>query len=217
MTLLLFITCPFVILLFVILHQELLQKNFISLAAITTAHHEQENDWLETVIRACLIAINSNKTIYGVIENRDSLANMLTSIIPLYAQVQKNVLTMTFESASYDQEKLVWLSAQGKLLGINTYWNRGLSDIVVVNNATMLPVWQQEALFFTHKTDALVFSINPISRTFTLIVQGKVIENVSAAHALTTIKKFLNATASLKGDSPYEIQSKKHSQEQRNA
>ena len=216
LTLFLFITAPLAIMLFILFHQELLQRNFIALATINATPSEHESDWLETVIRACLVAINNNKTVYGVIEHRDSLASMLTTTMPLYADIQKNVLAMTLESSSYDQEKLLWLTAQGKLLGINTHWNSSPSDIVASNGVTMLALWQQEALFFTHKTDAIVFSINPTSRTFTLIAQGKIVEHVNAAHALTTIKKFLSTTSNLKGDTAHEIQSKKQSQEQRN-
>lgn len=217
LTLFLFITCPIAFMLFILFHQDLLQKNFIALAAINATTPEQENDWLETIIRACLVAINNNKTVYGVIEHRDSLASMLTTAMPLYADIQKNVLAMALESSSYDQEKLLWLTAQGKLLGINTTWNSNPADVVASNGITTLALWQQEALFFTHKTDAIVFSINPTSRTFTLIAQGKIVEHVNAAHALISIKKFLSTTSNYKGNATHEIQSKKQSHEQRNA
>lgn len=216
LTLFLFITAPIAIMLFILFHQELLQKNFIALAAINALKPEEENDWLETVIRGCLIAINNNKTIYGVIENKDSLASMLTCHMPLYADIQKNVLAMTLESSSYDQEKMLWITAQGKLLGINTQWNNSPSDIIASNNVAMLALWQQEALFFTHKTDAIIFSINPSSRSFTLIAQGKIVNQVSAAHALTTIRKFISSKPNLKGDIAHEIKFKKQPQEQSN-
>lgn len=222
LTLFLFITAPLAIMLFILFHQDLLQKNFIALASINAAPAEHESDWLETVIRACLVAINNNKTIYGVIEHRDSLSSMLTTNIPLYTDVQKNVLTMALESSSYDQEKMLWLTAQGKLLGINSRWNVSPADIITSPSVAMLAEWQQEALFFTHKTDAIVFSINPTSRTFTLIAQGKIVEHINANHALNTIKKFLSDTQHTnaqypKGDKNHEIQSKKHHSEQRNA
>lgn len=216
-TSLLFITAPLTIMLFIVLHQDLLQKNFIALAAINAPPAEHENDWLETVIRACLVAINNNKTIYGVIEHRDSLSSMLSTSVPLYTDVQKNVLTMALESASYDQEKMLWFTAQGKLLGINTQWNVLSSDIVTPSKSATLPLWQQESLFFTHKTDAIVFSINPISRTFTLIAQGKIVEHINASHAFNTIKKFLNETHVAKGEFSHEMQDKKTHSKQRNA
>ena len=215
-TLFLFITSPLAIILFILFHQELLQKNFIALASINAALAEQESDWLETVIRACLVAINNNKTIYGVIEHRDSLSSMLTTSVPLYTDVQKNVLTMALESASYDQEKMLWLTAHGKLLGINTHWNVSPADIITSRGIAMLLLWQQEALFFTHKTDAIVFSINPTSRTFTLIAQGKIVEHINANHALNTIKKFLNDTQYPKGESTHETQAKTTHSKQRN-
>lgn len=216
LTLLLFVTCPIALMLFILFHQELLQRNFIALATINVAPQEQESDWLAIVIRACLVAINHNKTVYGVIEHRDSLATMLTTDMPLYTDIQHNVLTMALESSAYDQEKMLWLNAQGKLFGINTHWNVNATDIVTTNGATMLTLWQQEALFFTHKTDAIVFYISPSSRTFTLVAQGKIVEHVNASHALTTIKKYLNTPHNNEGITN-EIRSKKQSQEQRNA
>lgn len=216
LTLLLFVTCPIALMLFIVFHQELLQKNFIALATINIAAQEQESDWLAIVIRACLVAINHNKTVYGVIEHRDSLASMLTTDMPLYTDIQQNVLTMALESSAYDQEKMLWINAQGKLLGINTHWNVSATDIVTSNNAAMLALWQQEALFFTHKTDAIVFFIAPSTRTFTLVAQGKIVEHVNANHALTTIKKYLTTPHNSEGITN-EIRSKKQSQEQRNA
>lgn len=217
LTFLLFVTSPLAIMLFILFHQNLLQKNFIALASINTAPAEQETDWLETVVRACLVAVNNNKTIYGVIEHRDSLASMISTSIPLYTDVQKNVLTMALESTSYDQGKMLWLNAQGKLLGINSCWNSSPTDIISSHSAASLALWQQEALFFTHKTDALVFSINPVSRTFTLIAQGKIVEHINASHALATIKKFLHDTPYPKGDKIHEIKAKNHHSEQRDA
>jgi hypothetical protein len=202
---------------FSIVHQDILQKNFIALARLSARPEEKEPDWLETLVRACLVGINQNKTIYGVIENKNSLAGILSSDMALHTNVQKNILAMAIDSVYYNQEKMIWLTAQGKLLGINAQWRATPSDIIVYSQASSLAQWQQEALFFTHKTDALVFAISPITRTFTLIAQGKIVEQVHANHAISTIKKFMYETNAVKGDTSYEVQRKATNNTQQNA
>jgi hypothetical protein len=215
--LLLLISTPFAIMVFSIVHQDILQKNFIALARLSARPEEKEPDWLETLVRACLVGINQNKTIYGVIENKNSLAGILSSDMALHTNVQKNILAMAIDSVYYNQEKMIWLTAQGKLLGINAQWRATPSDIIVYSQASSLAQWQQEALFFTHKTDALVFAISPITRTFTLIAQGKIVEQVHANHAISTIKKFMYETNAVKGDTSYEVQRKATNNTQQNA
>ena len=202
-------TTPIVGLLFIMFHQESLQKNFIALATINAAPAEQDADWLSTLMRACLVTINNNKAVLCVIEQNNSLATMLTSHMPLHTDIQKNVLSMILESQLYEQEKMMWITSRGTLRGINTQWNVSPHDIIIDHAITHRPLWQQEALFYTHKTDALVFASSPATRTFTLIAQGKIVEHMNAQHALATLKKFLNEHAHAQRGTTHEIQSQK--------
>ena len=64
-------------------------------------------------------------------------------------------------------------------------------DITSRESFLSVEKWMQDALFFTGKTDAIVLSLTPEQKTFHIITQGKSYSNITASHALTTIKKYL--------------------------
>lgn len=211
----LFITSPITIMLFILFHQELLQRNFVMLRNIKTSHPEQ-GDWLETLLRTTLVAVNNNKEIQCIIEHHDSLATIVTTPLVLYADLQKNLLDMLLESDAFDQHKMVLVNSHGRLLGINASWNAQLHESWIADDVKSKEKWQQDALFFTAKTDAIIFKITPANRSFDIVAQGKIFNNVSAPLALKTMQKYLQATAP-KGEINHGNQSKKSSYKQRDA
>lgn len=208
-------TAPIALLLFIIFHQESLQKNFVMLRNSAPLHEPKaQGDWLETLIGNCLIAANNNKSIYCVIEHKDNLNDILTASLPLYADVQKNLLSMLLESETFDQTKLLWINSHGRLLGLNATWNQNLEESWMAQNVKALDAWQQDALFFTVKTDAIVFKLNPKTRTFDIVAHGKTFNGINASLTLKTIEKYLTFEIPKKGVG-YEA-AKKQSTEQRN-
>ena len=72
----LFLSAPVALMLFILVHQETLQKNFISLKN-ASAPKILPTDWLEELLRTCLVAINNNKEVLCVIEHRNNLETFL--------------------------------------------------------------------------------------------------------------------------------------------
>lgn len=193
MTHFLFSYAPIALLLFIIMHEKTLQKNLVALRTITPATAPQD-DWLDTVLSSCLTIINANKSVTVVIEHQNSLENFITTPFFINADIGKGILDLLLASTSYDDAKMIWINTTGRLRGINASWH------VHAETQQIHFINKQDALFYTLQTDAIVFNLNPITRTFSLIIDGKETSNISAHNARALIKKqLLQQTTKKKG------------------
>jgi len=186
----LFLFAPVVLVVFVVLHQESLQRNFVTLHNITPWHAYDE-DWVALLMRSCLVAVSNHKALSCIIERRNALHTLLDTPFLLQCKLKEGLLDFLTESNSFNDKELVWLQDNGTLLGINCSWKKRSVDAWLAKEVKEQEPWLQDALFFTSKVDALYFKINATTRTFTLVAQGKVLEKVSAHAAVRTIKKYL--------------------------
>lgn len=169
----LFMYAPVVLLLFIVLHEKTLQRNLVSLCSITPARI-QCDDWLDTLLSCSLTTINSKKLITIIIEHKSALDHFVHAPLTINADLSKNLLDIFLMSSSYDEHKMIWVNTSGKIRGINVTWNN-----------------KQEK-----SDDAIIFSAHPVSRTFSLIINGKETKNLSAHHVHTMIKKQLSSLSS---------------------
>ncbi len=208
----LFWATPAACMLFILIHQETLQKNSIALKKHIPAKHAVQEDWIEPLFRSCLIALNKkNAPISCVIEHTDSLHEFLVAQFPLQVPLQENLLDLLLASSSYDPSKLVWLSSSAQLCGINTHWKDVLEKEWLSSEIVKLSTSMQYAIFFATKTNAVIFSIVPETRMVDLVIQGKLYEKISAQHALMLLKKYfrLSRESQTKGALTHENHSKK--------
>jgi DisA bacterial checkpoint controller nucleotide-binding len=173
----LFTYAPIALLLFIVLHEKTLQRNLVALRTITPAHAVPE-DWLDTIISSCLALINTNKTVTMVIEQKDSLDHFLTAPFIINADISKHVLDIFLFNKSYAEDKMVWIDTNGKIRGINVAW------IAHKDNT-------EDALFYTLHSDAIVLTAHPISRTFSVISNGKETKQIAAHQTCALIKQQL--------------------------
>lgn len=185
----LFLFAPTIIMLFMMMHQEQLQKNFVALRTLQPARTPTA-DWVEQLIRSCLVSVNNNKGLICVIERTDSLQDFLTTNCLFNAELHGATFDTLITSDIFNDKKLVWLNDHGTLRGLNASWDLGIDD--VWHAAADIPAWQQDALFFTQKTDAIVLGITTANRSFTIIARGKRYENIAAHNALKFLKKIIN-------------------------
>jgi hypothetical protein len=186
---LLFLFAPTIIMLFMMMHQEQLQKNFVALRTLQPARTPTA-DWLEQLVRSCLVAVNNNKTLVCVIERTDSLEDFLTTSCIFNAELHNTTFDTLITSNIFNDKKLVWLNDHGTLRALNASWNLGLED--TWHAAADIPAWQQDALFFTRKTDAIVLGIISSDRSFTIIARGQRYEHIAAHNALKFLKKIIS-------------------------
>jgi len=197
---------PAILMLFVLMHQELLQRNFVNLHNIKPQKDLSSKNWLETVVQTALRARTHNKTIRIIIEHTDSLTAVLTSPMFLETEIQEALLSVFIDSNQYDQEKMIWITNAGKIIAINSAWRHQSAQEWVADEIKDTNQWLTNTLLHTTKTDAIALSCNPMINGFTIIAQGKVIEEVSAAQAIRIISHSLKIPTSIKkGDAIYEV------------
>lgn len=177
---------PAMIMLFILVHQKSLQSSFVALKNVQPSQTIQSN-WLETLLRSCLIAMNNKQQVTCLIEGKDSLAELVTTPFTIKSKLQPDFLDMLLSSSTYDPQKMIWLSDNGILLGVNTTWQ--ITDKAANNKDSQLDTWQQNSILFTAQTDTLAFRINPLSRTFDVTMEGKLIENMPTDQAIKLMHK----------------------------
>ncbi|MBA3954022.1 hypothetical protein H0X48_01765 [Candidatus Dependentiae bacterium] len=181
---------PVVLTLFILVHQETLQKNFVVLKKMQKTPKEDIH-WIDELMKILLNAVNNKKDIIGVIERCDSLQDILKAPYSFYADIKKDAFDILLEKHSYTQEHLLWLNQEGKLIATNASWQLELNDEWISPDVLALAKWKQDAIFITSKTDALVFKVNSLARTFDLIVQGKLIEHNDAQQTLLLLYAYI--------------------------
>lgn len=191
---------PIVVAICLMLHQTTLQKNFIALHNITATSTSGRGDWLELIVRSALVALSENKALTGVIEKKQALDTLITSSHPFDCSISEGLFHVLLHSQAFNTQEMIWIDHNGKLKAINATWKRNSVDEWLAQEVKEQEKWLQDALFFTSKTDALFFKLHPTTRTFTLVAQGKILQQVSAHAALRTIKTYLGLDTLEKGD-----------------
>jgi hypothetical protein len=192
-TLLLNVT-PLVVVIFIMLHQEQLQRHFITLTR--TSPPPPASHWLSECLSFALSALHRQQEIIFIIEKSDNLSLLLTAPCLINASVTKEVLEfMTSHHTSPATH--IWLTSKGTIIGINTTLNYVLEqEFLIASTLKHLPPWQKEACFITKKTDALIFRGSLHTKTFDIICNGTLQEYVSAEHTFTFLKKYLENDSS---------------------
>ncbi len=185
-TLLLF-CLPVIAVLFIVFHQQQLQKNFVSLQRVGQELALNNNDWHDTVIRACLYAMNKNKMMICAFERSDSIC--LQSPVFLNGFISLELFTLIIDSPLYDQTKFVWLN-QGTLRAFNAIplWQKEM--FTADQEFEQIPAWVQDALLITKKTDAIFVGIENNSRSFSIVAQGQLLEKVNSETALRLVRSY---------------------------
>ena len=119
---------PVIGIFFIVIHQELLQRNFVTLKNIKPATNFH-SIWLSDLISMCLFAINHNKEIRCIIECNDNLQTVVDSPFIFNAELNKELLAIVIESQSFDETKMIWINNNRKLIGINATWKHQEDEI----------------------------------------------------------------------------------------
>lgn len=202
---------PVLMMLFILVHQNSLQKNFIALKNLTLTKLYNA-DWLDSFMRSCINAMNNNKQITVVVEGNDSLIGFVKAPFLIHAPINMELIDTLIASSNYDPNKLIWITQNGMLQAINTSWDIKNNNLIKSNEVQNLDEWKQDAILFSSKTDILVFRVSPQKHTFDIIIQGKLIENAHPNNAINIIQKFVrkNNQSLIKKDVEiYETDSKK--------
>lgn len=182
-TFFLLLTIPGVIGLFVIMHQETLQKNLIGLKNITdTTKNTQE--WTDTLMQIILYQINRKKDMVCIIEKSDALESFITASFELHAPFSADLLTILCDSPSYNPNHLLWITHQGVIKGINGLWH-------AVHTPTT-PLLYEATRLHSQTQDVLFFHAQAVTNQATIIKNGTIEKNLSITQLHHVIKKNLS-------------------------
>jgi DNA integrity scanning protein DisA with diadenylate cyclase activity len=186
----LFVFAPAITMLFIILHQETLQKNFITLSNPAVPYKEQ-NTWIDELIKCTLTALNKHKDIIIILERNDPLKNLIHAPYFIYAELKKDVFEILLEKQAPGNDYMMWINQQGKIVSINSGWKTQLDEEWISQEIEHMHVWKQQALYISSRTDAIALKINPVSRSFDVVSHGRIVEGMSADAITTYLKKQL--------------------------
>lgn len=196
-------TCPLAGILLVIIHQDILQRNFISLKNENIIPHKN-HEYTEELLRAALATMNKNKHFYCVLEHTDDIKPFITADFILKADLKQECISYLIESNCFDENKFLWCSTQGTVNAINAQWK-----IHQTNSLRPFPSipsqWKEDALLITSKTDACVIKGNPATRLFEIVTRGKLYEHLSA-HQIIPLLKMQLIHSPVSGEKKYEQQ-----------
>lgn len=170
---------------FILIHQKTLQRNYVALRNLTPRKQLHNANWVELLVRSCLVTMNNKKPVMCVIEQRDSLAQFIWAPFILNSYVQPGLIELLLQNPTYDHNSFLWLNHEGKLQAIACNWQQFGQE------QTFSTVWHEDALLYTSKTDAVVIYADPHSHTFSIIAQDKLIENLSAPQAVRIINSYV--------------------------
>jgi len=177
---------PICLVIFLLLHQKTLQKNFISFnTARITSERVPSQEWQEILVRAALVACNQKKDCFFVIERSKSLNDFLESPYFLQAEVNKDFLDVLIESVN--PVACMILISNGLITSVKSRWkvtypkeSDGTPSKLHTNEST--------ALILSENTDCIVLYSLHNKPGLNLIAQGTLTPNLSA-HQVTTLFK----------------------------
>ncbi len=207
--LLLFIFSPAIAMLFMMMHQSLLQQNFVSLKNIVIQSPPQTADWLSILMKTILKMLSLEKDILCIIEHTDSLQSLLTVSEPLDVPITEGLISLLLTQL-YEPQKLCWISSSGYIRGINAQFKASWHPSSYQNKEA----WIDDAIAYTTKIDAIILFAQSDQHTFSLAYHGSIIKGLSMEQAHLQIKKLINYSVSLpnKGISHGVTQSKRFAQ-----
>lgn len=185
-------TAPIYFIILIVHHQKSLQKNFIiSKNKPLTPAKSIHKEWLETLIRSCLVASYHKKNITCVIQQCDNLDSLIEKPFTLDIPIQKQIIDILLESVSYDTNKLISVDRHGIIHSINASWSDLIINELLFTQVSELQLSKEYAKITTSKTDSIIIHINHDHQHHFVAHQGKIIEHITIDQALKLIKNLL--------------------------
>ncbi|MGZ6251205.1 MAG: hypothetical protein ACXWL2_04195 [Candidatus Chromulinivorax sp.] len=189
---LMLVSAPIYFILLIVQHQKNLQKNFIlTQQKPLTPAKIMHKEWVENLIRACLVACHQKKNITCVIEQNDSLETLINKPFLLNISIQKQIIDLLLESVSFDIHKLILVDNQGTLMSINAIWSDLIMHELFFHQVQELELQKECAKIATTKSDAIIIHINSQHQLHFIAHQGKIIEHITIDQMLKLIKNIL--------------------------
>lgn len=161
---------------------------------------EIQRDWFNQFTQSILSALNNQKEIIYLIEQTDNLSSSIFTGCTYFADIAKDSMEIFLEKHVGGPSAFIWINKEGKLVAINATWNFKENAYWTDEEALSLHKWQLDALFITSKSDGIVCKVNPIQRTFDIIIQGKLIADIAPDIACKLLSSYIFNKSSKNND-----------------
>lgn len=168
---------PVFLTLFVILHQTIIQKNFVVSKKIKPAKSD-DSSWVMDLLKSVVISMSRNTDLVCMIECSDSVHQYVKDGIAIGASVSKEFLNLIFGSLEFDNQKIVYFNSEGFLKSIN-------SDLKFGSNL------DEQISIITEKSDVLFLKSDSSLRSMEIILQNKSMKDLNIEKALDIILHYL--------------------------
>jgi DNA integrity scanning protein DisA with diadenylate cyclase activity len=178
---------PLFALILFMLHSATIQKKFVKRkmrGSVTT----DGLYWPEELIRAILKVLPSYKEIVCIIERDQDLDSFLRLPYTLYAPVQSTLIELILANTHREVTGSLMITNSGILKAAHFECITD-TDQLWLSSVSLNPLWQQQALALTKKTDAVVLHVSAENHLFTIIMEEKIAENISAHQAISWVKQ----------------------------
>lgn len=182
---------PAIIVVFLIIHKQQLQKNYISYKTVTPARKTASHDWINSVLRAVFLAVHNKKSLIFIIEGAHALDELLIKGTVLEGPVTPRLLDMVISSQALQDDTLIWINQTGHLVAINCTWKKPVESEWIASQQLRYRPWEQEALFWTNTCDALVLHACPQSHALTIVAQATRVQDISSDEAQSIVTQYL--------------------------
>lgn len=176
---------PLILMLFILVHQQTLQKNFIAFKKIIPAKILIPNNWVESLIAACMTSPQKNQKLICILEGIDNLSDFLTSEFMINSVVSKPLLETVLNSQSCDNQKIIWLTQDGNLTAINASWNLNFTHANLTNSTF------DNCLLLSQQIDLIYLEVDQKLHQFSLIAQGQLIKNLHTNDIIKVLQQYI--------------------------
>jgi hypothetical protein len=176
---------PLTLMLFVLVHQQTLQKNFVALKKIIPAKILIPNNWVENLIAACMTSPQKTQKLICIIEGSDNLNSFLNSEFIFNSIINKPLLETVLSSQNFDSQKILWLTQDGNIIAINATWNLDFTHANLTNSTF------DNCLLLSQQTDLIYLEVDQKLHQFSLIAQGQVIKNLHTNDIIKVLQQYL--------------------------
>lgn len=152
---------------------------------------QSEKEWIPIMLRAVFKSLQHKKELIFIIQGSQPLQHLLNKPIEVHSNIQHGLLDILIDSNSLRHDHIVWLDSTGTLIAFNCHWQREIDLDWATQHAINYNAWEQEALFWTSKTDAIALRADPETRLITIIAQGTHAPGLNGEQAQTIIAQYV--------------------------
>ena len=188
------IFAPALIIFCMIIHQKQLQKNFVFASPkLVTPHTLPHTNWLEILIRSCLLSSYQKKQLICIVQKSDCLDMLLQAPYELNLPLQQDIIDLVLASNDLDNPSILWTSNSGTLCSVNVKWKKLLTEELFLfhhqSDNQPLTHHHEAIAMLTKKTDAFAFLINASTGEHALWYQGTCMQKITIDQLLKSCKQ----------------------------